>query len=143
MFDCLATLAHGLRVLVEALLYGLHHILMLPSRDPTLLAGGAAVLELAVAACIRPIALQLLPVLFVRVAVGQLFARRAAVHILIAEIDEVLLAEPAFGLSTRCHGLGKRHGDSGLVAREDFLAAVVAAIRNSFELVDAENRLRL
>ena len=45
MFDCLATLTHGLRVLVEALLYCLHHILMLPSRDPTLLAGGAAILE--------------------------------------------------------------------------------------------------
>src|SRR5215468_2362181 len=143
MFGCLATLTHGLRVLVEALLYCLYHILMLPSRDPTLLAGGAAILERAMAARIRPIAPQLLPVLLVRVAVAQPFARRAAVHILIAEIDEVLLPEPAFGLRTRCHRLGERHGDTGLVAREDFLAAEVAAIRNSFEFVDAENLLRL
>src|SRR6516164_8718071 len=108
MFSCLPTLTHGLRVLVEALLDCLHHILMLPSRDPTLLAGGAAILELAMAARIRPIAPQLLPVLLVREAVGQLFARRAAVYIIIAEIDEVLFPEPAFGLRTRCHRLGER-----------------------------------
>src|SRR5436189_5587891 len=53
MFDCLATLTHGPRVLVEALLYCLHHSLMLPSRDPTLLAGGTAILERAMAARIR------------------------------------------------------------------------------------------
>src|SRR5262252_6636178 len=111
MFDCLATLTHRLRVLVEALLYRLHHMLVLPSRDPSLLAGGAAVLKRATAARIRPIAPQLLPVLLSRVAVAQLFARRAAVHILFAEIDEVLLAEPAFGLGTRCHRLGQRYGD--------------------------------
>jgi hypothetical protein len=29
MFDCLTTLPHGLRVFVEALLYGLQYILML------------------------------------------------------------------------------------------------------------------
>ena len=55
MFDCLATLTHGLRVLVEALLYGLQYMLMLPAGDPSLLASGAAILERAMAASIRPI----------------------------------------------------------------------------------------
>ena len=33
MFGRLATLAHGLRVPVEALLYRLQHVLMLPAKD--------------------------------------------------------------------------------------------------------------
>src|SRR5258706_9151477 len=68
MFDRLTTLPHGLRVFVEALLYGLQHILMLPARDAPLHAGGAALLERTVATRICPIASQLLPVLLVRAA---------------------------------------------------------------------------
>ena len=45
MFDRLTALAHGVRVLVEALLYRLQHMLMLPARDPPLLAGRAAMFE--------------------------------------------------------------------------------------------------
>src|SRR5260221_9038766 len=45
MFDRLTTLPHGLRVFVEALLYGLQYILMLPARDAPLHAGGAALLH--------------------------------------------------------------------------------------------------
>jgi hypothetical protein len=37
MFGRLATLAHRVRVLIEALLYGLQHMLMLPARDPPFL----------------------------------------------------------------------------------------------------------
>src|SRR6266404_5442657 len=66
MFDRLTTLPHGLRVFVEALLYGLQYILMLPARDAPLHAGGAALLERTVATRICPIASQLLPVLLVR-----------------------------------------------------------------------------
>jgi hypothetical protein len=39
MFGRLATQAHGLRVLVEALLNRLQHVVMFPARDPSLLAG--------------------------------------------------------------------------------------------------------
>src|SRR5262249_16229464 len=39
MFGRLATLAHGLRVLIEALLYFLQHMLMLPACDSSLLPG--------------------------------------------------------------------------------------------------------
>src|SRR6266851_5877729 len=93
MFDRRATLAHRLRVFVEALLYGLQYMLMLPAGDASLHAGRAAMLERAVAARIRPIAPQLLPVLLVRVVVLELFASRTAIHILLTEIDKVLLAE--------------------------------------------------
>jgi hypothetical protein len=74
MFGRLATLTHGLWVLVEAPLYGLQHVLMLPARDPPFLAGRAARLECTVAAGIGPIAPQLMAVLLIRVVVLQLFA---------------------------------------------------------------------
>src|SRR5262249_53147308 len=44
MLDRLAPLAHFFWVLVEPALDGLENLLMLPTRDPSLLAGGAAVL---------------------------------------------------------------------------------------------------
>ena len=61
MFDCLATLTHSLRVLVEELLDGFQYILMLPPGNASLRAGGAARLERTVAAGIGPIAPQPLP----------------------------------------------------------------------------------
>ena len=42
MLGCLATLAHRVRVLIEALLHGLEQVLMLPSRDSSLLTCRAA-----------------------------------------------------------------------------------------------------
>jgi hypothetical protein len=101
MFGGLAPVAHGPRVLVEALLYGVQHMLMLPARDPPLLAGRAARLECTVAARIGPIAPQLLPVFLVRAVILQLFACRTAIHIFVAEIDEVLLAETTPCLNAR------------------------------------------
>src|SRR5262245_14843745 len=47
MFGRLATLAHGLRVLIEALLYGLQDVFMLPACNPSLLASGAALFDSA------------------------------------------------------------------------------------------------
>jgi hypothetical protein len=58
MFGRLATLAHGLRVLVEALLYGLQYMLMLPAGDPSLLASGAALFNSATLTGVGPIAAQ-------------------------------------------------------------------------------------
>ncbi len=58
MLDRLAPLAHFLRVLVEPSLYCLKNMLMLPSGDPPLFAGGAVVLNGAALAGIGPIAAQ-------------------------------------------------------------------------------------
>jgi hypothetical protein len=56
MFGRLAALAHGLRVLVEALLYGLQYMLMLPAGDPSLLANGAALFDSATLTGVGPVA---------------------------------------------------------------------------------------
>src|ERR1700693_6249584 len=45
MLDRLAPLAHLLRMLVEPALHRLENVLVLPSGDPPLLAGGAAMLD--------------------------------------------------------------------------------------------------
>jgi hypothetical protein len=56
MFGRLATLAHGLRVLVEAFLDGLQYMLMLPAGDPSLFASGAALFNSATLTGAGPIA---------------------------------------------------------------------------------------
>jgi fatty-acid desaturase len=116
---------------------------MLPARDPPLLASRAARLERTVTARIGPIAPQQLPVLLVGVVVCQLFASRTAIHILVAKIDKVLLAEATPCLNARGHRFGKRNRNVGFVTFENFFTAVVAAIGNGFELVDAKDLLRL
>ena len=65
---------------------------MLPALDPPLLAGRAAKLERTAAACIGPIAPKPLLALLVRAMVLQRFAGRTAIHVLVAEVDEVLVA---------------------------------------------------
>src|SRR6202158_6463170 len=134
MFGRLATLAHGLRIPVEALLYGLQYRLMLPPGNAPLRAGGAAFLERTVATRIRPIASQLLPVLFVRVIVLQLFAGRTAIHILVAEIDKVLLAEATPCLNARCHRLRPLNRNASFVARQNLVAGEVDTGGNRIEL---------
>jgi hypothetical protein len=47
MLDRLAPLAHGLRVGIEPLLHRLDDVLVLPPRDPTLVARGALMLDRA------------------------------------------------------------------------------------------------
>jgi hypothetical protein len=80
------------------LLHGFEHMLMLPSRDPSLRPGGALRLERAIRARRRPVASQLFSILLVRVSVREAFAGRAAINVLIGQIDKVLLAEAALRL---------------------------------------------
>src|SRR5215510_8016931 len=56
MFGRLATLAHGLRVLIEALLYFLQHMLMLPACDSSLLASGATLFDGTALTGVGPVA---------------------------------------------------------------------------------------
>jgi hypothetical protein len=58
MLGRLATLVHSVRVLVEPLLYGLQHMLMLPARDPSVLAGGAALFDRAALTGVGPVTAQ-------------------------------------------------------------------------------------
>src|SRR6266516_2257584 len=102
MLDRLTALAHCLRVLIETLLHSFEQVFVLPSRDAPLRSLGTLRFERAARACRRPIAAQRLAVLLVRITIGQLLARRAAVDILHPQIDEVLLAEAAIRLRARC-----------------------------------------
>ena len=69
---------------------------MLPSRDPSLLAGGAAVLDGAALAGVGPVAVQDQSIFLVRVVVGQPFTGRTDVNVLLGDIAKVLLAEASF-----------------------------------------------
>src|SRR5580700_5026797 len=87
-------------VVVEASLYLFQNMLMLPARDPPLLASCTANFECTVATRVGPIAPELPPSLFVGVVVGQLFASRTTIRILVAEIDKVLFAKTTSCLET-------------------------------------------
>src|SRR5450759_3340613 len=98
MLDRLAPLAHLLRMLVEPALHRLKNVLVLPSGDPSLLAGGATVLDGAALAGVGPVAAQDQSVFLGRVVVGELLAGRTDVNVLFSHISEVLLAKAPFRL---------------------------------------------
>src|SRR3984893_17311819 len=90
MLDCLAAHAHRLRVLIETLLHRFEHVLVFPSRDSPLGSCRTPGFERAARACRRPVAAQRLGVLLVRITIGQLLARRAAIDILRGETNPSL-----------------------------------------------------
>src|SRR6516162_2022982 len=106
MLDRLAPLAHFFRVLVEPALDGFENVFVLPARDPSLLAGGAAVLDGAALAGVGPVAAQDQPVFLVRVVVGESFTSRADVDILVRHVAEVLLAKAPSALAFEVIGFG-------------------------------------
>ncbi len=123
MLDRLAPLVHLLRMFA------------LPAGDPALLARGATMLEAAGLAGIGPGAAQDQSLFLGRVAVDQTLAGRAKVDVLISDIAEVWLSEPALGRGSGGERLGKGDGDSGLLAGQDLLAAEVATVGNRIQLI--------
>src|SRR5689334_12471800 len=83
MLDCLPPLAHLLRMLIEPPLHRLKDALMLPSGDPPLFAGGAAMLNRTSLAGVGPITVQDQAIFLVRVVVGEALAGRRDVNIFI------------------------------------------------------------
>src|SRR5260221_3659563 len=71
----------------------------------------------------------------------ELLASRAAIDILLRQIDEVLLAKATFRLRARRHRFGQRHADACLLAGQDLLAIEVAAVGDGFEFIDLQNGL--
>src|SRR6187455_222327 len=98
MLDRFAPLAHLLRMFVEPALHGFENVLMLPSGDPTLLAGGAAVLDGAALAGVGPVAAQDQSIFLVRVMVGEPFTG---------------LTKPIYGITTKLLGFGHQTADHG------------------------------
>src|SRR5260221_436053 len=64
-----------------------------------------------------------------------------AICIFLRKVDEVLIAEAAFRLRPRCHWLGWRLREVGLLAGQDFLAIEVTAIGDGMELFCVQRRL--
>src|SRR5450759_5263750 len=93
MLNRLAPQTHLFRMFVEPALHRLKNVLVLPSGDPSLLAGGAAVLDGAVLAGVGPVAAQDQSVFLGRVVVGEPFAGRTHINVLFSHIAEVLLAK--------------------------------------------------
>jgi hypothetical protein len=100
MLDRLAPLAHFFRVLVEPALDGFENMLMLPARDPSLLAGGTAVLDGAALAGVGPVAAQDQPVFLVRLVVGESFISRTDIDILVSHVAESCLPKRPSSSST-------------------------------------------
>ena len=80
-------------MLVEPALNRLENMLMLPPGDPSLLAGGAAVLDGAALAGVGPVAAQDQSIFLVRVVLGEPFSGRTDVNVRLSHVAEVLLAK--------------------------------------------------
>ena len=79
-------------------LHRLENVLMLPSCDPSLFAGGAAVLDGATLAGVGPVAAQDQSVFLGCGMVAEPFTGGTNVNVLISHVAEVLLAEAPFRL---------------------------------------------
>src|SRR5664279_5060863 len=143
MLNRLAASTHRIRIFVQARLYGVDNVLVLPPRDATLRSLRALSLQRAGAAGVGPVAAQDQSIFLVREVVGELFTGRTNVNVLLSHVAEILLAEAAFRLRIRCLGFWQRDRDASLIACEDLLAFEVAAIGEGFEAFCLQCRLRL
>ena len=92
--------AHDIRCLIQAPLHGVDDGLMLPALDATLLAGRALRFDRAGRTGAGPVVPQGQAMLNIVEPPGQPLAGRTTVFVLFGDVDEVLLAEPSFGLGT-------------------------------------------
>ena len=142
MLNRLTPLAHFFRMLVEPPLNGLESLLMLPTRDPSLLAGGAAGFDGAALAGAGPVAMQNQPVFLVRVMMGEPFTGRTDVDIFLSHVAKVLLAKAAFGFCPRGHRFGQSDRDACLLARQNLGAVEIAAVRDDIEVLRLQRVFR-
>src|ERR1035437_5801563 len=89
MLNRLAPAARGLGILIQPLLHGFDNVLALPSCDPAFFARSALFLDGAGAAGVGHVTAQLLPVLHGGEGVLQPLRGRAAIDVLVRQIDEV------------------------------------------------------
>jgi hypothetical protein len=68
---------------------------------------------------------------------------RPGAHIILNDVDEVLLARAAFSLGARGHGFRRRDGDPHILAGQDLLAVEVASIGHDIEALRLERGFRL
>ena len=99
MFGGLAAHAHNLRVSIQPRLHPLEDGFVFPTPDPPFFSGGTLRLHRASRAYRAPIAVQSHSVLDRCVVFDQPLTRRAAVLIVLSDVNEVFLTEPAFGFA--------------------------------------------
>ena len=95
--------------------------------DPPLFAGRAFFFDGTALADIGPITVQDQSTFLGRIAVGELFTGGTNINIVPCYVAEVLLSEAALGYDARCHRLGQRHADTGLLASQNFRAVEIAS----------------
>ena len=85
-------------MLIEPALYHLENVLMFPSLDPSFVSLSATVLDGTVPAGLGRVAVHDEALFLAGVEVGEPFAGRTNINILLGDVAEVLLAEAAFCL---------------------------------------------
>src|SRR6266481_7232441 len=143
MLHSLAAHTHLVRIAIEPRLHGLEDGFVFPTRDPALLASRALALQRARLTGGRPIAAQCLAVLLVCITIGQPLTGGTKIDIVLGDIDEVLLAEPPFGLGTRGHRLREIDRYAGLLTGHNLFASVIPAIGNNLDGLRTNRRARL
>src|SRR6516162_3736592 len=116
-------------------------MLVLPPSNPALHCSRAAAFQRAGPTRVGPVATQLRPVLDIGVVVFQPSTGQAAIDVALGQIGEVLLAEADRGLGTRRHRFRHSHGNAGLIARHNLLAAEVAAIGDRLQSISLQRGL--
>jgi hypothetical protein len=123
MLDGLATLAHGERVRIKALLHGIEQVFMLPSWNSPLRPCRALGLERKILTGAGPVAPYPFAIFHAGKTIWQLLSSRTSMSVCLQQIDKVQLAETAIRLGARRLRLGQSYRDAGLVAGQDLRTA--------------------
>jgi hypothetical protein len=100
------------------------------------------ILERACAARLGQVNPHFLAIFISGEVVLQLLAGRAAIDIVLGQINKIRFPEAACRLGARGLRLGQRDRDPGLFARQDFLTFKVAPIRNDVQVIAAQRGFR-
>src|ERR1700686_1541745 len=122
----------------------LEHVLILPAFDDPPLGRGAPGSERTGDAGAQvAVAVEVFGVIRAAMDFGEFCARRTGVVVALGVVDEVLPGEQAALGPARCQGLGHDRCDARAFAREDLVAAEVAAVGQGGDLLAARGLLRL
>jgi hypothetical protein len=114
----------------------------LQSFDAALVGRCAPILERAGAAHLRQVNPHFLASFISGELVRQLLAGRAAIDIVLGQINKIRFPKTTCRLGARGLRLGQRDCDAGLFARQDFLTFKIAPIRNDFQVIAAQRGFR-
>src|SRR5271154_6399454 len=87
------------------LVHGVEHRLVLPAPDAAVVTGGALSLDRAPGACRGPVDVDLQAMFHCREALDGDLSGRTAILVVLGDVDEVLLVEPAVGHAVRVERL--------------------------------------